>query len=485
MKARFFALCKIVGLLVIGCFAALLGHRIYTSLQGPPLEPWHTFVPNELSVDQLDATDWQGYLDAEAEIFNDVTREVVQHLPPHDRIPQNRYFAESPVHPGKFAQDWNRSYELVPEGKPQGAVVLLHGLTEAPYSLRHIARYYQSRGFVAVGLRTPGHGTVPAALTTSDWEEWIAATRLAVREARSKAGPAVPLHIVGFSNGGAMGLKYTLDTLEDSTLPKPDRLILISPMLGITAFARFAGLAALPAIYPAFVKAAWLVILPEFIPFKYNSFPVNAAVQTHNLTQALQSELADLSRQNKLQELPPILTFQSIVDHTVSTRAVITALYGQLPMGPHELVLFDINRTSKFGPLLAEASDTAVARLLPPAPRNYRTTIVANISPSSAEVAEFRTEAGDTKVNVRKLGLFYPKENFSLSHVALPIPPEDALYGAHPTDTESFGVNLGALASRGETGVLIVALDSLLRVSSNPFFPYLMERIGEGIENTP
>jgi alpha-beta hydrolase superfamily lysophospholipase len=51
--------------------------------------------------------------------------------------------------------------------------------------------------------------------------------------------------------------------------------VLISPMIGITVFARFVGFAALPAILPAFAKAAWLGIVPEFNPFKYNSFPVN------------------------------------------------------------------------------------------------------------------------------------------------------------------------------------------------------------------
>ena len=75
-------------------------------------------------------------------------------------------------------------------------------------------------------------------------------------------------------------------------LAQADRLILVSPMIGITSFARFAGLAALPAMFPAFAKAAWLGILPEFNPFKYNSFPVNGAGQSHRLTVALQDRLA-------------------------------------------------------------------------------------------------------------------------------------------------------------------------------------------------
>ena len=47
----------------------------------------------------------------------------------------------------------------------------------------------------------------------------------------------------------------------------------------------------------------------------------------------------------------------------------------------------------------------------------------------------------------------------------------DALYGLTPDPSEDFGVNLGALAPRGERNVLIASLDSLLRVSSNAFFP--------------
>jgi hypothetical protein len=51
-----------------------------------------------------------------------------------------------------------------------------------------------------------------------------------------------------------------------------------------------------------------------------------------------------------------------------------------------------------------------------------------------------------------------------------------------PDPTENFGINLGALAPRGERNVLIASLDALLRVSSNPFFPYMLGRIEEGID---
>jgi alpha-beta hydrolase superfamily lysophospholipase len=242
-------------------------------------------------------------------------------------------------------------------------------------------------------------------------------------------------------------------------------------MIGITSFARFVGFAELPAMLPAFAKAAWLGIVPEFNPFKYNSFPVNGARQSHRLTAALQDRIARAARDGSLDRLAPVLTFQSVVDFTVSTRAIISALYDQLPANGSELVLFDINRSATIGPLLRSASETVLSRLLGDPPRKFRTTIITNASADRNEVVEQVTEAGATT----------PPGIFSLSHVALPFPVTDALYGLTPDKSEDFGVNLGALAPRGERGVLIVNLDSLLRVSSNPFYPYLIDRIAEGI----
>jgi hypothetical protein len=75
----------------------------------------------------------------------------------------------------------------------------------------------------------------------------------------------------------------------------------------------------------------------------------------------------------------------------------------------------------------------------------------------------------------------YPPGVFSLSHVALPFPLSDGLYGLEPDPNEDYGIALGSIAARGERGALIVSLDSLLRMSSNPFFPHLLDRIEEGI----
>ena len=225
--------------------------------------------------------------------------------------------------------------------------------------------------------------------------------------------------------------------------------------------------------------------MPEFNPFKYNSFPVNGARQSSLVARTLQQQIARYAGEGKLGELAPILTFQSVVDFTVSTRAIVNALYVNLPANGSELVLFDLNRSARFGPLLRRSTDTVLARLLPEPPRTFRTTVITNAGPGDPQVVERVTEAGATTEQTRQLGLTYPRDVFSLSHLALPFPMDDSLYGLEPEQPEEYGANLGAIATRGERGTLIVSMDSLVRMSANPFFPYLMQRIEEGLGSGP
>jgi len=481
MKPTVRRLLKWMATLTAVVLGTVLAVRAWDSQRGPPLELWHTHAPHELSTAAIGASTWTQYLAAEQKAFDEVRADVTDKLQPEARTAANRYYAGAPIYPGNFAHDWNRSSVLDPAGPPRGAVVLLHGLTDTPYSVRKIAQRYAEEGYVAVAIRLPGHGTVPAGLTHIEWEQWAAATRLAVREARRRAGSAVPLHIVGYSNGGALAMKYTLDALADKTLARPDRIVLISPMIGITSMARFAGIAGWPAVFPAFAKAAWLGIVPEFNPFKYNSFPVNAARQSSLIARALQQQIALSAREGRLAELPPVLTFQSVVDFTVSTRAIVDSLYANLPANGSELVLFDLNRSARFGPLFRASTDNVLSRLLPNPPRTFRTTIITNAGPGSPQVVARVTEAGATTEQTRTMDLVYPNDVFSLSHIALPFAMDDALYGMRPSPEEDFGVNLGAMATRGERGTLVISLDALNRMSANPFYPYMMERIGEGI----
>jgi hypothetical protein len=114
--------------------------------------------------------------------------------------------------------------------------------------------------------------------------------------------------------------------------------------------------------------------------------------------------------------------------------------------------------------------------LLTPAPRHYRATVLTNDA-AGGPMRELTTAAGQSTPVERALALAYPPEVYSLSHVALPFPTTDGLYGTQPDPAEDFGVRLGTVAVRGERAVLIVSPDALMRMTANPFYGYLQERI--------
>ena len=65
-----------------------------------------------------------------------------------------------------------------------------------------------------VGLRLPGHGTAPSGLLTFEIEDMAAAVRMAMRDLRAQLGPGKPIYMIGYSNGAALSVSYSLAILE-------------------------------------------------------------------------------------------------------------------------------------------------------------------------------------------------------------------------------------------------------------------------------
>ena len=131
--------------------------------------------------------------------------------------------AEQLADPRKQPRDWNRSFELSTE-QPRGAVLLLHGMSDSPYSLRALAERLHAEGLHVVGLRYPGHGTAPASLTRTTWEDMYGAVALAARHLRGALGDK-PLYVFGYSTGAPLAVELSLQGLADQTIPLPDGLV--------------------------------------------------------------------------------------------------------------------------------------------------------------------------------------------------------------------------------------------------------------------
>ena len=93
------------------------------------------------------------------------------------------------------------------------------------------------------------------------------------------------------------------------------------------------------------------------------------------------------------------------------------------------------------------------------------------------EAAARDVAPGSTTPVDSPLGLEWSRDLFSMSHVALPFPTSDPVYGSLAAENPDGPVALGLLSPRGERAVLTVPIDVLMRVTSNPFFPYLAERL--------
>jgi alpha-beta hydrolase superfamily lysophospholipase len=444
----------------------------------PDLEPWHRIVPRDFrAADLTPRSTLDDYLKIETAAFQQVHDRVERPLDGALRLTANRYNPDSSSYPGRFGTDWNRTQVLAPAAEPVGGALLVHGLTDAPYSMRSIGEDLRARGYRVVALRVPGHGTVPAGLTDVTWEDWIAAVRLAARDLARTVGPGKPLVLVGYSNGGALVLKYSLDAIEGSGDPQAARIVLLSPMVGVQKFAWLARVISALGPLPAFEKARWLDIYPEYNPFKYNSFPANAGLQTWRLTTAMQAQIARIAGAGRGGSLPPVLTFHSLVDATVSTPAVVHALYDVIGDERSELVLFDINRSSGLVPFIRPDDATLLSRLTDASARRYRRTLITNAAPDSLDAVERSIAPGASAVDVHALGLAWPRDVFSLSHIALPFPLTDPVYGREEAAGMPRMIRLGVISPRGERAVFSVPSDTLMRLTCNPFFPYVDARI--------
>jgi len=442
----------------------------------PDLSPWHKVKLDDLTASDLnDRFTLADYLAHEERLFAQV-RAFESSLDPRYRTPVNRYHAGSLSHPLSAGRDWNRSFESEPP-RIRGGALLVHGLTDGPYSMRAIADVLRENGVYSLALRMPGHGTVPSGLVGAQWEDWLAAVRVGVRHVRSKVPEGAPVILVGYSNGGALALKYTLDSIERSVGSRPAQLILLSPMIGVTPAARLARWISLLGVFPYFEKANWIDVVPEFNPFKYNSFSANAGFQTAALTSAVQASLTRVAETGTLSEVPPILTFQSIVDATVSTPAVVHTLYDRLPANGSELVLFDVNHLSGIDVFVRPDDLSLVTHLFDQEPRRYRRILVSNKATGSRDVEARTIEPGTRDVVRTPLALAWPREVFSLTHVAIPFRVDDPLYGIDGATAPAGLIPIGRLSPRGERAVLTVGTDTLMRLSSNPFFPFVEQRV--------
>ena len=119
----------------------------FESRNMPELQIWHTVsLENEFTAGEATAkSTLQDYLNQEERLFGELQEKVYKRIEPTDELIYSRYREGGLQDPAWHKKNWNRTFELVPK-KIIGGALLMHGLTDSPYSLRRIGEMVNGIG---------------------------------------------------------------------------------------------------------------------------------------------------------------------------------------------------------------------------------------------------------------------------------------------------------------------------------------------------
>ncbi|MGH8222842.1 MAG: alpha/beta hydrolase, partial [Woeseiaceae bacterium] len=231
-----------IGLPVVGICILVAGTtylvRAFDSRSMPALAAEHRIrFSSEFAADDETAVDWAGYLAIEEALARELADRIDGVRAAGNQL--DRHWPDSTTYPPAIGGNWNRSYQLSSVA-PRGTAVLLHGLSDSPYSMLATAQTLVGAGYDVVVPRLPGHGFAVGGLRQSRWQDWAAAVRVAVRHAMTLPGSNGSFVLAGYSNGGLLALHYALSCADDG-MPCPERLLLLSPALAVSPFAAVAN----------------------------------------------------------------------------------------------------------------------------------------------------------------------------------------------------------------------------------------------------
>lgn len=189
-------------------------------------------------------------------------------------------------------------------GGPTG-VLLCHGFTASPGSLRPWAEYLAEAGLTVSLPRLPGHGTVWQDLARTGWTDWYAEADRALRALRAKCSQTF---VFGLSMGACLALRLAENrgdevaglVLVNPSLAPDTRLFLLAPVLKYLV-------RSLPGIAGDIKK-------PGEAEGGYTRVPVRAAATLPAMWQVTAADLSAVTQ--------PVLVYRSATDHVVGPASM-------------------------------------------------------------------------------------------------------------------------------------------------------------------
>jgi carboxylesterase len=190
-------------------------------------------------------------------------------------------------------------------------VLLSHGFTGSPYSMRPFAEYLADQGFGVALPRLPGHGTRWQELNATRWQDWYAVLDNELERLRKEHSKVV---VAGLSVGGCLVLRLAEEHGSDI-----DGVVVVNPSVS-TEDRRLAALPVLKVLVPSFPGIVDDIKKPGATEHGYDRMPLKAL---HSLTQ-----LWKLTRDDLAKVTQPLLLFRSVNDHVVEPSSSRRVLQG-------------------------------------------------------------------------------------------------------------------------------------------------------------
>lgn len=179
-------------------------------------------------------------------------------------------------------------------------VLLCHGFTGTPQSLRPWAEFLADRGLTVSLPLLPGHGTRWEDLQVTGWQDWYAEVE---RELRALLERCTEVFVFGLSMGGALALR-----LASRHGDEVQGLVLVNPANKVHGLAAYA-LPVARHLVPTTPGIASDIALEGSKELAYTRVPLHAAHSLRRFFQRLDRELPQVTQ--------PLLLLHSPQDHVV------------------------------------------------------------------------------------------------------------------------------------------------------------------------
>ena len=180
-------------------------------------------------------------------------------------------------------------------------VVLSHGFTGSPQSLRPWAEHLAAAGLTVRLPRLPGHGTRWQDLNDTRWPDWYGEVERAFDDLR---GRCRLVFAMGLSMGGTMVIR-----LAERRPSEVAGLVVVNPSLGTDRKDIKYALPLLHRFVPSLAGIASDIRKPDTTELAYDRTPLKAM---HSLSRLWPQVAADLPKVTA-----PVLLYRSRVDHVV------------------------------------------------------------------------------------------------------------------------------------------------------------------------